>query len=124
MDPARLAHFEAIRGRRQRHEPDLSLAFLADTFEREVARPHRQLGDLAPLWAELVPPALASHTRLEALRRGVLTVAVDTSAHLYEIDRLLRGGLQRELIVRHRGPAFRRVKLRVAGTAGDTDFAD
>ena len=93
MDPARLAHFEAIRGRRQRHEPDLSLAFLADAFEREVARPHRQLGDLATLWAELVPPALASHTRLESLRRGVLTVAVDTSAHLYEVDRLLPRGV-------------------------------
>ena len=114
MDRARLAGFEQLRQRRRRAEPDRSLAFLAEAFQRDVARPHRQLGGLATLWAELVPAPLAAHTRLESLKRGTLTVAVHSSAHHYELDRLLREGLQRELVVRHRGPAFRRVKLHIA----------
>ncbi|MGB0768310.1 MAG: hypothetical protein ACPGYV_11440, partial [Phycisphaeraceae bacterium] len=32
-----------------------------------------------------------------------------------EIDRLLRSGLEKELITRHKGPAFRRVSIKLAG---------
>lgn len=106
-------HVEALREQRVRPEPDLSLGFLADQFKREVARPFKQLGDLAELWNELLPDEVAVGTRLESLQRGVLNVAVDSSARLYEIDRRLREGLERELVTRHKGAAFRRVKLRV-----------
>lgn len=89
----------------------MSLGFLAKQFKREVARPHKQLADLVDLWAQMVPPELVGHTRLLGLARGVLRVAVDSSARLYELDRLLRGGLERELITRHKGAALHRVKL-------------
>lgn len=95
-------------------ESDLSLAFLRESFKREVERPMKQLGKLSQLWAELVPAELAAHTRLESLSRGVLRVAVDSSPRLYELDRLLRSGLQQQLISRHSGPAVRRVQLRVS----------
>lgn len=102
------------RGSELPGEPDLSLAFLRDTFKREVEKPMKQLVQLAALWEQLVPPALASHTKLESLQRGVLRVAVDSSARLYELDRLLRSGLQHQLISEHKGPAVRRVMLRVS----------
>jgi len=95
-------------------EPDLSLTFLRDTFKRDVEKPMKQLVQLAALWGQLVPPELASHTKLESLSRGVLRVAVDSSSRLYELDRLLRSGLQSQLISEHKGPAVRRVVLRVS----------
>ncbi|MBB6428502.1 DciA family protein [Algisphaera agarilytica] len=113
QDQTARRHVEALRERRVKPQPDLSLGFLADQFKREVARPFKQLGDLVELWNELLPEEVAAGTRLEALQRGVLTVAVDSSARLYEVDRRLREGLERELVTRHKGAAFRKVKLRV-----------
>lgn len=109
-------HVDKIRRLRSRSEPDLSLGFMADQFKREVARPFKQLGDLVEIWSELLPEDVAAGTRLESLQRGVLRVAVDSSARLYDVDRRLREGLQRQLISRHKGPAFRSVKLRVDAT--------
>lgn len=109
-------HVEKIRRLRNRREPDLSLGFMADQFKRDVARPYKQLGDLVAIWGDLLPEDVAVGTRLESLQRGVLRVAVDSSARLYEVDRRLREGLQRELISRHKGPAFRSIKLRVDTT--------
>ena len=115
-DSAQHAHLEKIRGLRNRPKTDYSLGFMTDEFQREVARPFKQLEGLAELWCELLPAEVAAGTRLEALKRGVLTVAVDSSARLYEVDRRLRGGLETELVTRHKGPAFRKVKLRVDGS--------
>ena len=84
------------------------------TFQRQIAKPFKQVQSLVALWERLVPAELLSHTRLEGLNHGVLRVAVDSSTYLYELDRLLRQGLQDQLITRHKGPAFRRVQLRVA----------
>lgn len=97
-----------------KQEPDLSLGFLRETFKREVEKPMKQLVQLAALWERLVPPELADHTKLESLSRGVLRVAVDSSSRLYELDRLLREGLQHQLISEHKGPAVRRIQLRVS----------
>lgn len=112
-------HLDALRRHRVRPERDDSLGFMVDQFQREVARPFKQLGAISGVWGELVPSELARAARLDSLQRGTLTVSVTTSAVLYELDRRLRDGLERELIVRHKGAAFRRVKLRLAAAAGD-----
>lgn len=116
-EPAR-HHFEDLRRHRTRPDPDLSLGFMKKQFEREIARPARQLAAMVELWNELVPETLREATRLESLSRGVLHVTVSSSVTLYELDALLRSGLERELVRRHRGPAFRRVKLRVGPIEG------
>ena len=115
----RQRHLDRLRRHRNKPEPDLSLGFLPKQFKQQVEKPHKQLGDLAELWQQLVPEALVSHTRLESLNRGVLRVAVDSSARLYELDRLLREGLRDRLIREHNGPAVRRVQLRVARIEGE-----
>lgn len=108
-------HLDRLRKSRSLPNKDLSLSFLAEQFKREVAKPFAQLGDLAVLWRELVPSALVERSRLVGLSRGVLHVEVDNPAAHFEIDRLLRGGLQEELIKRHRGPAIRKVSIKLAG---------
>ena len=113
-DPAQ-EHLDQLRKSRSLPTRDLSLGFLSEQFNREVAKPYQQLGDLAVLWRELVPPALVERSRLIGLSRGVLHVEVDNPAAHFEIDRLLRGGLQKQLIQSHKGPAFRRVSVKVVG---------
>ena len=112
-DPAD-QYLNRLRQWRNRREPDLTLGFLRDQFKRELLKPAKQLTEMAALWQELVPAHLAQHTRLESLSRGVLKVSIDSSSRLYELDRLLRGGLEQELITRHKGPAVRRIQLRTA----------
>lgn len=115
-DPAdRLAR---VRQSRVRADPDQSLDFLAKTFQRDVARPHKQLASLTEVWEALVPAPVVARTALEGLSRGTLSVAVDSSATLDALDRLLRSGLKVEIIRAHRGPAIRRIKLRVDSDLG------
>lgn len=110
-DPAE--RLERVRASRIRSERDEGLGFLVLGFQRDVARPHKQLAALVEAWDELVPAPLAERTRLEGLLRGTLTVAVDSSSTLDSLDRLLRAGLRVTLIKANSGPALRRIKLRV-----------
>ncbi len=112
-DPAD-QYLSRLREWRNRREPDLTLGFLRDQFKRDMVKPAKQLTEMVALWQELVPAHLLDHARLETISRGVLKVSVASSARLYELDRLLRGGLEQELIKRHKGPAVRRIQLRVA----------
>jgi hypothetical protein len=111
-DPAN-DYLQRLRGWRTKADPDLSLGFLKGQFQREVARPFKQLGVLAELWQQLVPAELVAHTRLEGLSRGALRVVVDSSVRLYELDRLLRAGLERQLLAAAKHAVVRRVQLRI-----------
>jgi len=113
-------HLDQLRRHRNREDPDLTLGFLKQQFKRDIARPAKHLGDLVALWQQLVPAAMIEATRLESLSRGVLHVTVRSSVELYELDSLMRTGLERELVTRHAGPAFRKVKLKV-GPIDDGD---
>ena len=95
------------------------MGFMRNQFKREVQKPYEQLGDLSAIWSELVPEALSIHTKLVSLNRGVLRVSVDSSGRLYELDRVLRGGVFGELVTRHKGKAIRRVELKVRGQSAD-----
>ncbi|MEX2671951.1 MAG: DciA family protein [Phycisphaeraceae bacterium] len=110
LDPHR--HIENLRGWRTRGERDLSLAFVRDYVKRTYAKPQKQLGKVVEVWAERVPEHLGMRTVLAALSRGVLTVHVADSATLYQLDRLLRDGLEQELR-QTPGVTLRRVKLKV-----------
>ena len=113
-------HLEKLRRWKGFADRDLTLQFLRGQFQRDIEKPFRQLEAIAPLWRQLVPLELAEHSCLESLSRGVLQVAVDSSPQLYELDRLLRGGLEKQLADRHKGTPLRRVRLRV----DESRFAD
>jgi len=106
-------HLDQLRKHRNRPDPDYSLNFLKNTFKNEVEKPYKQLGELAELWTRLVPDNMARHTKLINLRRGLLTIAVSSNAHLYQIDRLLRQGLNKQLTTMNKQKAIRRIQLRV-----------
>ncbi|MEX2213678.1 MAG: DciA family protein [Phycisphaeraceae bacterium] len=115
------AYLDRLRQWRTRPDRDYSLGFYKQVFKREIEKPAKQLAAITALWEELIPADLASHTRLDSLLRGVLKVSVDSSSVLFELDRRLRSGLEKELIVQHKGPALRRVQLRVASIEDQPD---
>lgn len=110
------ARLDRLRNQRNWAVKDQSLAFVAEQFKRDVARPFKQLEGLAAAWESLVPKELQARTRLEALQRGVLTVAVDCSATHYRLDALIRDGLTVKLAEDNGGKALRKIKVRVDST--------
>lgn len=93
--------------------------FLTGEFKKQIEKPYKQLHAMAKVWTEQVPIELARKTRLVAISRGVLQVMVDSSSTLYELDRLLRQGLQTQIIRQHTGPAVRKIQLRVGPVETD-----
>lgn len=106
-------HLDRLRQWRNRPDTAVSMEFLKQQFKTEVEKPYKQLVSITEVWMRLVPPDLLEHTRLESFSRGVLRVAVDSSPRLYELDRLLRDGLEQRLITEHRGQPFRKIQLHV-----------
>ncbi len=70
---------------------------LTSFMKKTLARRVRQLSRIAEVWDAILPPEVRDHTALESFSRGTLTVVVDSAAHRFELQTLLRGGLQREL---------------------------
>lgn len=85
---------------------------MQEQFRRTVERPHQQLGELVGIWEALVPTHLLGQTALVSMSRGTLRVAVADSSVLYELDRRLRGGLERDIRQRFRGGRLR-IRLEV-----------
>jgi len=109
-------YLNRLRGWRTRPGRYSSLAFMADQFKRTIEKPHKQLGDLATIWQKAVPDELCRQTALHSFSRGTLRVTVADSGVLYELDRRLRGGLEREIRSRYKGKLLR-VKLAVGPVA-------
>ncbi len=111
---------ERIRtGRRTRRDTAHALGeFLPKQYARDVDRPYRRLGALADLWQTQIPERIASKTALASFNRGVLTVHVVDSTTRYDLDRLLRGGIEAELRRSFRGGTLNRVKVVVKPEIG------
>ena len=62
-------------------------------MKQHLAKRVRQIGKLSTAWDECVPDFLRRHTALVSFSRGSLTVAVDSAAHRYRLEMLLRDGL-------------------------------
>lgn len=110
-------HIGNLRTWRTRPERDLSLGFVADFVKRQYAKPQKQLGKVVEVWRERVPDEFQQRTVLAGLSRGILNVHVADSPTLYQLDHLLRAGLEREL-TRTPGVTLRRVKLKLEPRAG------
>ena len=78
-----------------------------------VKEPDDVLASLRRVWVDRVPAELREHVRVEAVSRGALRIAVDSSCTLDRLARMLRGGLQRELVTAVDGCPVRRVRLHV-----------
>ncbi len=110
------AQIEQLRKYRQRRERDLSIAPLIGAMGDDARRTQRRLGALIDLWSQLVPGELEKHSRVVGVRGGVVQVQCDSSSTKYELDRLLRQGLEQEL--RRRYPStLTKIRLSIGDLA-------
>lgn len=98
---------ERLRQGRVRSEADPSIGGLVSGVAQRAARTQRRLGALTDVWESLVPGEIVARTRLTGLRGGVARVVVDSASTAYELDRMLRGGLEQRLRRRFRGTLMR-----------------
>src|SRR5947208_3572635 len=82
---------------------------LVTFFKQSVEKRQTKLGQIAACWAQLVPETLLSHSALESLNRGTLTVVIDSASHLYEIKQLLLAGLQEQLLLACKKSGLRKI---------------
>jgi Dna[CI] antecedent, DciA len=81
-------------------------------FKQSVEKRQKNLTKIAECWSVLVPEMLNEHCALDSLSRGVLTVLVDSSSHLYELKQLLLAGLQQQLMLACKKSGLRKISLR------------
>jgi len=108
-----LQKVERLRGLRNRPQRDLSIDAIIRSTAETAEKTQKRLGSVIDLWEQVVPAGLVSRTRIDHLRGGTLHVSVDSSSTAYELDRLLREGLERDLRSQYRGTLMR-VRVRVA----------
>lgn len=109
----RLTRAKAIH----RHPVPSISADIVNVYQQSVKRT-KKLGGIGEVWAAVVPPHLVEHCSLEGFVRGTLTVVVDSSPHLYQLNQLLLAGLRNQLITACRGCGLKKIALK-AGT-GDS----
>jgi hypothetical protein len=107
MDDAQL---RTVWQQRQFGPPAVPLAHPLALVMKPLRKIVRQLGPLAAIWEEVIPPGILEHTALDGLCSGVLTVLVDSSPHRFQLRQLLDGGLLAEIRSRFRG-ALNKVRL-------------
>lgn len=109
-------YLKRLREWRTRPGRYTSLTFMQDQFKRQIEKPYKQLGDLTAIWQSSVPDDLCRRTALHSFNRGTLRVIVADSSVLYELDRRLRSGLERDIRARYKGRLLR-IKLEVGTVA-------
>ena len=87
-------------------------------YKEIVQKRQTRLAAIAEKWIVLVPDALCDHCVLQSYTRGALTVLVDSSSHLYELNQLLLGGLQEQLLLACRSAGLRKITLRAGQADG------
>ena len=85
----------------------------------EVQKRNKKMGKVTDVWLQLVPEHFNDHCTLEAFNRGTLTVAVDSSAHLYELKQLLLSGIEKQLLLACKGAGLRKINLKLGQSFRD-----
>lgn len=115
-----LSEIERLRELRQKPQRNLSIEGIIRSTAENARKTQKRLGSIINLWEQLVPAELAARTRIQHIRGGTLHVNVDSSSTAYDLDRLLRDGLEGELRSQYRG-TLARVRVRIAD---DKSFSD
>jgi hypothetical protein len=79
-------------------------------MKKTLSKRVRQLGQIAEVWDDLIPPNLRDHTALDTFVRGTLTVMVDSASHRYQLQNQIRSGLQKSIQARC-SATIQRIKL-------------
>lgn len=110
---------ELLRTRRAYQTRDHSIQPALTTIATQLRMAQRDAGPLGKLFSELIPDVLARHAKLR-VDRGMLRISVSDSSSRFALDRLLRAGVEEQLI--RRSPvAIRGVRVDSAGPSARAD---
>ena len=100
-----------------RHSVPSISSEIVNVYRQSVKR-IKKLGGIGEVWVAIVPPHLVEHCSLEGFVRGSLTVVVDSSPHLYQLNQLLLAGLRNQLITACRACGLKKITLKAG--SGDS----
>ena len=112
MKDPRLARLARLAPYRRLHSFDHSIKSLVQNTKKRVQRDEKRFSSFSEAWEQLVPANLLAASRLASSRGSTITIEVDSSAAKYELDRLLRTGLETNLRSLYTGP-LTRIKTRL-----------
>ena len=114
MKDPRLARLARLAPYRRIREFDASIGKLVRDTKKRAQRDEKRFSSFSEAWEQLVPPTLLAASRLAGSRGSTITIEVDSSAAKYELDRLLRSGLETNLRSLYTGP-LTRIRTRLGG---------
>ena len=121
MEDPRLARLKRMAPYRRRRERECSISDLVESTRKNAARVQSRTGEFVEAWERLVPRELSVACRMGQFRGGSITILVNSSPAKYELDALLRSGLEARLRQEYNGPLTRvRTKLVAAGSDDDS----
>lgn len=107
-----VAQLEQIRSWRARKDRDISINAPIQELRRNLKKSSKQLTQLIEAWDELVPPHIHRSANPVSFQAGVLEICADGSPTAYQLNRIIRAGLLRELQRRCSG-TLKQIRVRV-----------
>ena len=92
---------------------DTSIDLTIQAMRNGLRKSSRQSTSVVEAWDVLVPSHIARQATIISMRNGVLEVVTDGSAIAYQLNRLVRSGLLRDLQLASKG-TLRKIKIRSA----------
>jgi hypothetical protein len=85
---------------------------LVGFFKHSVEKRQARFSRIAQRWGVLIPEMYNRHCALDSFSKGVLTVLVDSSSHLYQLKQLLLAGLNQQVLLACKSAGLRKIVLR------------
>ena len=109
----KVAQLEQLRKWRARKDRDISVSATIQELRRNLKKSNKQLTQIIEAWDELVPSHIHKSANPISFQGGVLEVYADGSPTVYQLNRLIRASLLRELQQRCSG-TLKQIRVRVA----------
>jgi hypothetical protein len=107
------SQLERLRKWRARPALDTSINEVVHIMRKGLRRGNRQSTSLVEAWDEFVPSHIARQATIVSLRNGVLEVVTDGASVAYQLNRLIRSGLLRDLQRASKG-TLKKIKVKTA----------
>lgn len=109
-----ISKLKQIREWRARRDKDISVGATIHELQRTLKRSNKHLSQLIEAWDDLVPTRFQHSATPTSFQSGVLEVLADGSPTAYQLNRIIRSGLLRELQQRCSG-TLKQIRVRVSG---------
>lgn len=109
MDPQ--TKLDRLRTYRARQERETSINETVQSVRKGLRKGNKASSSLIEAWDAAVPSHIANQATIVSMRNGVLDVLTDGASIAYQLNRLVRSGLLRELQKATKG-TLRKIRVR------------